>query len=130
MFEGHSWQKLQHKLLRPRDILVAKCDSLVFNLQFASSFFLCLYIRKAQLKQAQIACGRKLFSTTCYIIDLRDLLDLSQISGLITSNKPKTFLYWNPLFDFWDRWEKGWGSTSESNSMLRKCYLRHTDENV
>ena len=48
---------------------------------------------KQQLRQAKIAGGRKLFSTTCYIIDLRDLVDLSQISGLITSNKPKTFLY-------------------------------------
>ena len=48
---------------------------------------------KPQLRQALIARGRKLFSTTCYITDLRDLLDLSQISGLITSNKPKTFLY-------------------------------------
>ena len=48
---------------------------------------------KQQLRQAQIARGRKLFSITCYITDLRDLLDLSQISGLITSNKPKTFLY-------------------------------------
>ena len=48
---------------------------------------------KQQLRQAQIARGRKLFPTTCYIIDLRDLLDLSQISGLMTSNKSKTFFY-------------------------------------
>ena len=34
-----------------------------------------------QLTNAQTARGRKLFSTTCYIIILRDLLDLSQISG-------------------------------------------------
>ena len=47
----------------------------------------------ATLDKAQIARGRKLVSTTCYIIDLRDLFDLSQISGLMTSNKPKTFLY-------------------------------------
>ena len=50
-------------------------------------------IRKPQLTHAQNAGGQKLFSTMCYIIDLRDLFDLSQISGLMTSNKPKTFLY-------------------------------------
>ena len=47
-------------------------------------------------------------TTTCYIIDLRDLLDLPQISELITRNQPKTFLYLKILYitfllDFWER---------------------------